>query len=130
MTKAVSTLPTFLRQSLFLLPFGWMDNSSLTKPSLVPFEKTSPFLTALSAENPDICLPIPIVKDFVDICFDFTNVMITSQQISGCVAVAFEVLDITVASFDLGCFNLPVLHAQQAKLAQQFYKKRIANTVN
>lgn len=62
----------------------------------------------VSAMDPDVCLPIPVIKDFVDICFDFTNMKYTSTDISGCVAVAFTLFGVTVGSFGLGCFDLPI----------------------
>eukprot|EP01127_Copromyxa_protea_P002831 TRINITY_DN12767_c0_g1_i1.p1 TRINITY_DN12767_c0_g1~~TRINITY_DN12767_c0_g1_i1.p1 ORF type:complete len:148 (+),score=35.32 TRINITY_DN12767_c0_g1_i1:195-638(+) len=85
---------TYVPSTVSLSLTFWLDGNLL-------------FNETVSAEDPDICIPVPVVKDFVDVCVDFTKVAISSKGISGCVAAAFELLDITVASFNLGCFFLP-----------------------
>jgi len=63
----------------------------------------------VSALDPDVCVPIPIIDYVVDVCLQFYNVQINDTDVSGCVKLELEVLDINVGGVDLGCFHFPVL---------------------
>jgi len=66
------------------------------------------FNETVSAKDPDICIPVPVIDDLLDVCVDFSNMNINGNQVSGCVALAFKVVLITVAKIDLGCFKFDV----------------------
>jgi len=63
----------------------------------------------VSAMDPDICfgLPIPVIGKLVTVCVDFYNMVYTSQAISGCVKLGFNIV-INIITIDLGCFVLPI----------------------
>jgi len=76
--------------------------------------------TVVSLLDPSICvgIPIPVVSYLVQVCFDFYNMDYTSTDVSGCFALGFKVVFITIATVDVGCFSFPT---EDSGNGQQLY---------
>eukprot|EP01121_Diplochlamys_sp_Union-15-3_P006092 TRINITY_DN1656_c0_g1_i2.p1 TRINITY_DN1656_c0_g1~~TRINITY_DN1656_c0_g1_i2.p1 ORF type:complete len:149 (-),score=11.31 TRINITY_DN1656_c0_g1_i2:28-474(-) len=62
----------------------------------------------VSLEDPDICLPIPVIDNLADVCVKFYNMNITETQVKGCVELEFTLIDVDVGDFPLGCFDIDI----------------------
>jgi hypothetical protein len=73
----------------------------------------------VSAKDPDICVGIPYIKKLASICLDFSNVTYSNHSLSGCADVRAEIIDITVAKANLGCFNLHLLAEERRRISKR-----------
>jgi len=70
----------------------------------------------VSVHDPDVCFGIPFI-DLVDLCLEFSNMQYSQSQLTGCLTIAVTSLDITLAKFPVGCFDIRV--PQQTRVTQR-----------
>eukprot|EP00051_Salpingoeca_urceolata_P018664 m.264129 g.264129 ORF g.264129 m.264129 type:complete len:228 (+) comp19247_c6_seq9:4639-5322(+) len=86
----------------------------------------------VSLEDPKFCFGIPYLKKLASICVDITDVQLSAKNVSGCVDIAFKLLDVTVEDLKLGCFHIPIpllsakLQAAHQQLLQQHQASQFA----
>ncbi|KAJ4436527.1 hypothetical protein ANN_16558 [Periplaneta americana] len=65
------------------------------------------FNETVSARNPPpICLGVPYVKEYADLCIRLYDIDATSTHLHACVKAEARMKMIVIAKYEFGCFNI------------------------